>query len=305
MTVRQFKIHTDLDSESDEVIDVTNGLIRFYEPSNLGMSVSNNIWQSDGIGVKGYSETNQPSISFKLITLANTRSDNYALIRDFIQKIISFEFVTLEYTTDIFTVYADVAISEQTKTEGYGRNGQFEETIAFDCITKWYTYEKLEFGSVSNGSVVEGLSKIYSGTDMGYHYSSKPEYTYFGETNVDRLNRGEFTSNTFGITAKLIPTLSTGVDNGGSFGISFANQDFNEYTAIVFTMSKTPNYIQLNTDVNDEYYLADFDGSGTGVNVFTSLDFQRYRSRLFQKGAVSLINCDSVEINIKRKVDFI
>lgn len=70
-------------------------------------------------------------------------------------------------------------------------------------------------------------------------------------------------------------------------------------------MSKTPNYIQLNTDVNDEYYLADFDGSGTGVNVFTSLDFQRYRSRLFQKGAVSLINCDSVEINIKRKVDFI
>ena len=51
--VRQYKIHTNLDGTDDKVWDVTNGKVRFYQPSNLGLQSTNNIWQSNGIGVMG------------------------------------------------------------------------------------------------------------------------------------------------------------------------------------------------------------------------------------------------------------
>ena len=47
--VRQYKIHTNLDGTDDKVWDVTNGKVRFYQPSNLGLQSTNNIWQSNGI----------------------------------------------------------------------------------------------------------------------------------------------------------------------------------------------------------------------------------------------------------------
>lgn len=165
MAVRQYKIHTDLDSENDIVFDVTNGKLRFYAPSNLGITITNNIWSANGIGVKGNSNINQPDITFGVETFGDNLSENYELLTNFIQTILSVKFVTLEYMTENFTVYADLALSEQTKTEGYGRNGTFSETITFQPITKWYTYEKLSFSTIENGDFDQRTSKIY-GTNV-------------------------------------------------------------------------------------------------------------------------------------------
>lgn len=161
--VRQFKLHTDLDGANDKVIDVTNGKVRLYQPSNLGLTSTNNIWQNNGVGVMGTRSITQPQIEFKLETFGETLQENYQLIHDFVNDILAVKFITLEYQTDIFQVYADLALSEVTKTEGFGRNGTFSETIVFDIITKWYTYENLTFETIENGEVISGKSKIYGG----------------------------------------------------------------------------------------------------------------------------------------------
>ena len=161
--VRQYKIHTNLDGTDDKVWDVTNGKVRFYQPSNLGLQSTNNIWQSNGIGVMGTRSINQPQIEFKLETFGESLSENYQLMKDFVNDILSKKFVTLEYQTEIFQVYADLALADVTKTEGYGKNGTFSEKITFDVITKWYTYENLTFDKIQNGKVIAGKSKIYGG----------------------------------------------------------------------------------------------------------------------------------------------
>ncbi len=161
--VRQYKIHTNLDGTGDKIWDVTNGKVRFYQPSNLGLQSTNNIWQSNGIGVMGTRSITQPQIEFKLETFGESLEENYQLMKDFVNDIISKKFVTLEYQTEIFQVYADLALSEVTKTEGYGKNGTFSEKITFDVITKWYTYENLTFDKIQNGKVIAGKSKIYGG----------------------------------------------------------------------------------------------------------------------------------------------
>ena len=161
--VRQYKIHTNLDGTDDKVWDVTNGKVRFYQPSNLGLQSTNNIWQSNGVGVMGTRSITQPQIEFKLETFGESLEENYQLMKDFANDIISKKFVTLEYQTEIFQVYADLALADLTKTEGYGKNGTFSEKITFDVITKWYTYENLTFDKIQNGKVLSGKSKIYGG----------------------------------------------------------------------------------------------------------------------------------------------
>lgn len=161
MTVRQYKIHTNLDSPDNIIYDVTNGKLRFYAPTNLGIVIANNIWVTNGVGVKGSSNLSHPDIEFQMETFGETLEENYRLVTDFVQDVLSRNFVTLEYTTDNFTVYADIALSEQTKTEGYGNNGTFSEKIVFNPITKWYTYDKLNFSTVENGDFNQDFSKIY------------------------------------------------------------------------------------------------------------------------------------------------
>ena len=161
--VRQYKIHTNLDGTDDKVWDVTNGKVRFYQPSNLGLQSTNNIWQRNGIGVMGTRSITQPQIEFKLETFGESLEENYRLMKDFINDILNQKFVTLEYQTEIFQVYADLALADVTKTEGYGKNGTFSEKITFDIITKWYTYENLTFDMIKNGQVIAGKSKIYGG----------------------------------------------------------------------------------------------------------------------------------------------
>ena len=161
--VRQYKIHTNLDGTDDKIWDVTNGKVRFYQPSNLGLQSTNNIWQSNGIGVMGTRSITQPQIEFKLETFGESLEENYQLMKDFVNDILSKKFVTLEYQTEIFQVYADLALADVTKTEGYGKNGTFSEKITFDIITKWYTYENLTLDMIKNGEVIAGKSKVYGG----------------------------------------------------------------------------------------------------------------------------------------------
>ena len=443
MSVRQYKIHTNLDGENNIIFDVTNGKLRFYAPTNLGITITNNIWSANGIGVKGNSNINQPNITFGVETFGESLKENYDLLTNFIQTVMSVNFVTLEYTTESFTVYADIALSEQTKTEGYGKNGTFSETITFEPITKWYTFEKLSFSTVENGEFNKNYSKIYgltvspvnlikgtkipssktgnnisnqreflysfdngktfaeqgfnigdklavsfdyfvsnpnvgtfsiqfndtpwtiSGTDKtissatsyghifttfditssninglatgvelkldnvtsgtiitisnltikvsgtelpwsgsaseqgGYVYSNKPSYTYFGEDDINRFSRWEIEDGIFSFTATMTPLVTSSMN----FGLSFLDENFNEYTAIILKMSSIPQTIQFNTDVNDEYYNAVI--GDNVINQFPALDFGRFRTRVFEKGTMALINVKDVEMSIKKKVDFI
>lgn len=162
--VRQFKIHTNMDEPmKNKVWDVTNGLLRLYEPSNLGIEVANNLWGADGIGILGSRSIGQPNITFKLETFGSNLKENYNLITEFVQDLLSVKYVTLEYQTESFQVFADIALSNVTKTEGFGQNGTFSETIEFEVVTKWYTFENLTLKTMQNGEIIEGVSKIYGG----------------------------------------------------------------------------------------------------------------------------------------------
>ena len=469
--VRQYKIHTNLDGTDDKVWDVTNGKVRFYQPSNLGLQSTNNIWQSNGIGVMGTRSITQPQIEFKLETFGESLEENYRLMKDFVNDILSKKFVTLEYQTEIFQVYADLALADVTKTEGYGKNGTFSEKITFDIITKWYTYENLTFDKIQNGKVIAGKSKIYGGykgsetalqnynrlkaspslnlpnlnlldgtrdfsgswenasgwvTDgtykgltvkkrtgswwgiyktftapkdgvytfsayvkssgniniirnviappglevtgrwlghnfdwlrdsftatlkakdrisvryelagededsilwnaghkweegstatpwlpsaseltindiseyFGYNYIANQAYTYYGETNIERLSRWDIKDEIFSFMGILYPQLPK-----TPAGVRFLDDIGNEYTAIVFKTEQLQNYILINTDVNDEIYQG-WNGT-TSLNLFPVMDFERYRTRIIEHGQMELINLTKAEFKIKRKADFV
>lgn len=490
--IRQYKIHTNLDGTDDKIWDVTNGKVRFYQPSNLGLQSTNNVWQSNGVGVMGTRSITQPQIEFKLETFGESLSENYQLMKDFINDILNQKFVTLEYQTEIFQVYADLALADVTKTEGYGKNGTFSEKITFDIITKWYTYENLTFDMAQNGKVIAGKSKIYggykgsetalqnynrlkaspslnlpnlnlltntkitrgdidskiwapigaselsvssnngikvinnggvigspggfsyikptnvnvgdtitlscyikntgtvdiknfsisiafygksrsyptkdnlvipndgkpyffslttivpSGSDVaiprwfdvatavnekhifevdeiklesgsiatpwmpsanevttndiseyfGYNYIANQAYTYYGETNIERLSRWDIKDKIFsfmGILYPKVPKTPTGV--------RFLDDIGNEYTAIVFKTEESQDYILINTDVNDETYQG-WKGT-TALNLFPVMDFERYRTRIIEKGQMELINLSKAEFKVKRKADFV
>ena len=297
--VRQYKIHTNLDGTDDKVLDVTNGKVRFYQPSNLGLQSTNNIWQSNGVGVMGTRSITQPQIEFKLETFGESLEENYQLMKDFINDILSKKFVTLEYQTEIFQVYADLALADVTKTEGYGKNGTFSEKITFDVITKWYTYENLTFDKIQNGKVIVGKSKIYGGTAPGhYKYIKGISYTYYGETNIDRLGRWDTKGEIFSFMGILYPQLPK-----TPTGVRFLDDIGNEYTAIVFKTEQALDYILINTDVNDEIYQG-WNGT-TSLNLFPVMDFERYRTRIIKHGQMELINLTKAEFKIKRKADFV
>ena len=297
--VRQYKIHTNLDGRDDKVLDVTNGKVRFYQPSNLGLQSTNNIWQSNGVGVMGTRSITQPQIEFKLETFGESLEENYQLMKDFINDILSKKFVTLEYQTEIFQVYADLALADVTKTEGYGKNGTFSEKITFDVITKWYTYENLTFDKIQNGKVIAGKSKIYGGTAPGnYKYVKGTSYTYYGETNIDRLGRWDTKGEIFSFMGILYPQLPK-----TPTGVRFLDDIGNEYTAIVFKTEQALDYILINTDVNDEIYQG-WKGT-TALNLFPVMDFERYRTRIIKHGQMKLINLTKAEFKIKRKADFV
>ncbi|WP_231559566.1 hypothetical protein, partial [Kocuria sp. ZOR0020] len=77
----------------------------------------------------------------------------------------------------------------------------------------------------------------------------------------------------------------------------------NEYTAIVFKTEQVQDYILINTDVNDEFYQG---WKGTTVlNLFPVMNFERYRTRIIEKGQMELVNLSKAELKIKRKADFI
>ena len=459
--VRQYKIHTNLDGTDDKVWDVTNGKVRFYQPSNLGLQSTNNIWQSNGIGVMGTRSIKQPQIEFKLETFGESLEENYQLMKDFVNDILSKKFVTLEYQTEIFQVYADLALADVTKTEGYGKNGTFSEKITFDIITKWYTYENLTFEKIQNGQVISGKSKIYGGYKgnetplqnynrlkaspslnlpnlnlldgtspalktvsargwgfnylqsktntlnlkkgqtltynvwiqdcdidtrgvvylydsqnkqynnlgntikagtsgfstvtftididvarynigigflsaqpdfhsfnysklkleegpiatpwmpsasevtindiseyFGYNYIANQAYTYYGETNIERLSRWDIKDEIFSFMGILYPQLPK-----TPTGVRFLDDIGNEYTAIVFKTEELQDYILINTDVNDETYQG-WKGT-TALNLFPVMDFERYRTRIIEKGQMELINLSKAELKVKRKADFV
>lgn len=467
--VRQYKIHTNLDGTDDKVWDVTNGKVRFYQPSNLGLQSTNNIWQRNGIGVMGTRSITQPQIEFKLETFGESLEENYRLMKDFINDILNQKFVTLEYQTEIFQVYADLALADVTKTEGYGKNGTFSEKITFDIITKWYTYENLTFDKIQNGKVIAGKSKIYGGYKgsetalqnynrlksnhslnlpnlnlldgtkdfsgdwwlsnrsendgtykgltvkkgegpgitkqfiapkdgvytfsayvkgsgdsadihrhvtlnsvsdkvvpikpmgnnfdwlrdsfqvtlkegdkiyaqynvegsgvlrnaghkweegsfatpyiqsanevttadiseyFGYYYIENQAYTYYGESNIDRLSRWDIKDEIFSFMGILYPQLPK-----TPAGVRFLDDIGNEYTAIVFKTEQVQDYILINTDVNDETYQG-WKGT-TALNLFPVMDFERYRTRIIEKGQMELINLSKAEFKIKRKADFV
>ena len=275
MSVRQYKIHTNLDGEGNITFDVTNGKLRFYAPTNLGVTITNNIWSANGIGVKGNSNIVQPNITFGVETFGESLKENYDLLSNFIQTVMSVNFVTLEYTTESFTVYADIALSEQTKTEGYGKNGTFSETITFEPITKWYTFEKLTFSIVENGEFNKSYSKIYGtsaqpvnllrGTGIsvsktGNNISNQREFIYSFDNGKTFAEQG------FNIGDKLAISFDYYVSNPnvGTFGIQFNDTPWT-ISGAGKTISSATGYGHIFTtfDINS----SNINGKATGVEL--------------------------------------
>ena len=293
--VRHYKIHTNIDGSDNKILDMTSGKIRFYQPSDLGLTVNTNVWNSHGIGIFGDSTINHPSIEFSLETFGSTLEENYKIFNEFINLLLSQKYITLEYTTEIGSYFSDIKLSKISKKEGYGFNGTFSETISFDVVAMWYTYEQLKFTKFKNPEFND-RTKIY--TNSRYTYTDSA-YVYTTEDNIERFSKWLIEENIFSFVARIIPSNST----EKKFGVRFLDENANEYTSIIFNMANKPDYIQLNTDANDEYYQSVT--NGVAVNMFSALDFQKFRTRIFKKGTMELVNLESIEINVKRKVDFV
>ena len=139
-------------------------------------------------------------------------------------------------------------------------------------------------------------TKIY--TNSRYTYANDA-YVYTTEDNIERFSKWEIKENVFSFVARLTPSNS----DVKKYGVRFLDEQANEYTSIIFNTANKPDYIQLNTDTNDEYYQTVT--NGIAVNMFSALDFQKFRTRISKKGTMELVNLDSVEMNVKRKVDFV
>ena len=293
--VRHYKIHTNIDGSDNKILDMTSGKIRFYQPSDLGFTVNTNVWNSHGIGIFGDSTINHPSIEFRLETFGDSLEENYQLMNNFVSLISAQKYVTIEYTSEMGTFYADVKLAKVSKTEGYGQSGTFSETISFDVINKWYVYEALTFTSFTEGELTE-TSKIYSNSRYTY---TDTAYTYYSEDNAERFSKWLIKEGIFSFVARLTPSNSKET----KYGLRFLDEQANEYTSIILNLTNKPDFIQLNSDVNDEYYQAST--ANTIVNMFSALDFQKFRTRIFKKGTMELVNLETVEMNVKRKVDFV
>lgn len=184
--VRQYKIHTNLDGSDNQIIDLTDGKIRLYQPSDFGIVTNTNIWSSQGLGVFGDTAISHPSMDFRLETFGDSLQENYKLMNDFVSKILAQKYVTIEYTSEMGTFYADVKLAKVSKTEGYGQNGTFSETISFDVINKWYTFEQLTFSKFKNADFSD-KTKIY--TNSRYIYANNA-YVYTTEDNIERFLNG-------------------------------------------------------------------------------------------------------------------
>ena len=171
---------------------------------------------------------------------------------------------------------------------------------ATDTAGLVYSKLKLEIGSTatpympsSSELTVDDISEYF-----GYNYIQNQAYTYYGETNIDRLSRWDIKDEIFsfmGILYPQLPKIPTGV--------RFLDDIGNEYTAIAFKTEELQDYILINTDVNDETYQG-WKGT-TALNLFPVMDFERYRTRIIEKGQMELINLSKAEFKVKRKADFV
>ena len=159
---------------------------------------------------------------------------------------------------------------------------------------------KLESGSIAtpwmpsaNEVTINDISEYF-----GYNYIANQAYTYYGETNIERLSRWDIKDEIFSFMGILYPKLPK-----TPTGVRFLDDIGNEYTAIVFKTEQVQDYILINTDVNDETYQG-WKGT-TALNLFPVMDFERYRTRIIEKGQMELINLSKAEFKIKRKADFV
>ena len=133
---------------------------------------------------------------------------------------------------------------------------------------------------------------------FGYNYMANKSYTYYGESNIERLSSWNIKDEIFSFVGILYPKLPK-----KPAGVRFLDTSGNEYTAIVFKTEQAQKYILVNTDINDEVYQG-WNGT-TPLNLFPVMDFERYRTRIIERGRMELINLTKAEFKVKRKADFV
>ena len=164
----------------------------------------------------------------------------------------------------------------------------------------WTAGHKLEEGSIATPWMPSASEVTTADISeyFGYNYIANQAYTYYGETNIDRLSRWDIKDEIFSFMGILYPQLPK-----TPTGVRFLDDIGNEYTAIVFKTEELQDYILINTDVNDETYQG-WNGT-TSLNLFPVMDFERYRTRIIEKGQMELINLTKAEFKVKRKADFV
>ncbi len=168
--------------------------------------------------------------------------------------------------------------------------------------TSGLVYSKLKLEEGSTATLWMPSASEVTTADIseyfGYNYIANQAYTYYGETNIDRLSRWDIKDEIFSFMGILYPKLPK-----TPAGVRFLDDNGNEYTAIVFKTEQVQKYILVNTDVNDEVYQG-WNGT-TSLNLFPVMDFERYRTRIIEHGQMELINLSKAEFKVKRKADFV
>ncbi|CAM3229599.1 hypothetical protein GHI93_12010 [Lactococcus hircilactis] len=221
--VRQYKIHTDLTSENDKVWDMTDGIIRFYQPSDFGLINITNVWQSQGVGIIGNSSISHPELSFKLETFGDSLEDNYRIFNSFINDILSQKYVTLEYTNELGTYFGDIELSKVSKTEAYGFNGTFSEEIAFNPINLWYTFEDLKFSNIDSAQGTRN-QKIHANSQLSLKKFRGANISAFVDLSIDDIVSQSKRINVNTLTVPFRVVVDNATSDTMSFGSDYDRQ---------------------------------------------------------------------------------
>ena len=259
--------------------------------------------QGVGQGVIPVSAGNQYTISVKVINTGTVAIDKFILQFGFYNSAET----GIVYPNKTFSIPADGKVYSLSYTVTAPANTTGMRYYCLDTATvanvahTFTIYDmKAELGSTATPYMPSAseLTTDDISEYFGYNYIQNQAYTYYGETNIERLSRWDIQQDIFSFTARLVPHSVQDI-----YGTVFLDETGNEYTAIIFNSEELQDYIMINTDVNDEYYQG-WSGT-TAINLFPVLDFERYRTRIIRKGQMTLYNLSQAEFKIKRKADFV
>ncbi|WP_439424823.1 phage distal tail protein domain-containing protein [Oenococcus alcoholitolerans] len=147
-----------------ETVDLNTDSLREYTPTGLGLAFSNQYSAYESYFIPTKQVLNQ-GIMQANIQFGDISSQSYQTFSQF-AEFLSYQPLTLEYTTDAGTWYRDAQLQGMTKTEiGGSTVGAFDklnEQFTIEFINNWYNNKTAEYKSYDPDPNLGTYGKIYS-----------------------------------------------------------------------------------------------------------------------------------------------